>query len=325
MGDILVFVEHKDESVRKVSYEVLSAGKELKNFYSSRLYAAVIGCGVERISSELKKHADFILTVDEEELRDFVSENYAYVLSQLVQKYKISVVLGSHTGYGKPVLCTLAALLDWAILADLTGFEILGEKILFKKPFFGGRIVSHLSISGDTNAVLTFRPKSLKTGEGDFSGEIVRERIEIKKDERIRLLKSERKEGKKVDIQEADFIICGGRGMKSPENFRILEEIAEIMGGRVGASRSVVDAKWRDYDEQIGKSGKTVSPTIYIGCGVSGAIHHTMGIDTSKTIVAINIDPNAPIFSIADYGIVDDLFTILPLLKEELKKAKEQT
>ncbi|MCX5798060.1 MAG: electron transfer flavoprotein subunit alpha/FixB family protein, partial [Proteobacteria bacterium] len=122
----------------------------------------------------------------------------------------------------------------------------------------------------------------------------------------------------------ADFIICGGRGMKGPENFQILEEIADIMGGRVGASRAVVDSKWREYDDQVGKSGKTVSPKLYIGCGVSGALHHTMGMDTSKVIVAINKDPNAPIFQYADYGIVDDLFNILPFLKEELKRAKEE-
>jgi electron transfer flavoprotein alpha subunit len=125
-------------------------------------------------------------------------------------------------------------------------------------------------------------------------------------------------------LQEADFIICGGRGMKDPGNFKILEEIAEIMDGRVGASRAVVDAKWRDYDDQVGKSGKTVSPKLYIGCGVSGALHHTMGMDTSKVIVAINKDPNALIFQYADYGIVDDIFDILPVLQEELKITKQE-
>jgi electron transfer flavoprotein alpha subunit len=129
---------------------------------------------------------------------------------------------------------------------------------------------------------------------------------------------------KKVDLQEADFIICGGRGMKGPEQFMVLEEIAHVMGGRVGASRAVVDSKWREYDDQVGKSGKTVSPKLYIGCGVSGALHHTMGMDTSKVIVAVNKDPNAPIFSYADYGIVDDLFNILPALKEELAKTKQE-
>jgi electron transfer flavoprotein alpha subunit len=129
---------------------------------------------------------------------------------------------------------------------------------------------------------------------------------------------------KKVDLQEADFIICGGRGMKGPENFQLLEDIAHIMEGRVGASRAVVDSKWREYDDQVGKSGKTVSPKLYIGCGISGALHHTMGMDTSKVIVAVNKDPNALIFSYADYGIVDDLFNILPALKEELAKSKQE-
>jgi electron transfer flavoprotein alpha subunit len=138
----------------------------------------------------------------------------------------------------------------------------------------------------------------------------------------MRTVSVEKNPSRKVDLQEADCIICGGRGMKGAEEFQLLEEIAVLMGGRVGASRAVVDSKWRDYDDQIGKSGKTVSPKLYMGCGLSGALHHIMGMDTSKVIVAINKDPNAPIFQYADYGVIEDLFNILPALKEELKIAK---
>jgi electron transfer flavoprotein alpha subunit len=172
--------------------------------------------------------------------------------------------------------------------------------------------------------IITFRPNSFAIEKRQVGGEIVEEAVEIMKDQRLTTLKLNKGSNHKVDLQEADFIICGGRGMKGSEHFRILEEIAHIMNGRVGASRAVVDSKWREYDDQVGKSGKTVAPKVYIGCGVSGALHHTMGMDTSKTIVAINKDPNAPIFQYADYGIVDDLFTILPALKEELKKTKEE-
>jgi len=153
---------------------------------------------------------------------------------------------------------------------------------------------------------------------------VIDERLEISMDSRINTNRIDKGGSKKVDLQEADFIICGGRGMKGPENFNILEEIAEILGGRVGASRAVVDSKWRDYEDQVGKSGKTVSPKLYIGCGVSGALHHTMGMDTSKVIVAVNKDPNALIFQYADYGIVDDLFNILPALKDGLKNLKQE-
>jgi electron transfer flavoprotein alpha subunit len=323
-GDIFAYIELKDTSVRKVSYEVLSAGRKLRDTFSSKLFAVVIGFGVDPLKDELKKYADSVIVVDDEVFKEFTLDTYSSALYDLVQKFEPSVILGSHTGYSKFILPKVSGILDWAILADLTGFETEKERILFRKPLFGGRVISFVEVKDGKKMVLTFRPNSFSVSEPGLAGEVQAERVEVKKDERVRFLSSQKKEGKKADLQEADFIICGGRGMKSPENFKILEEIAEIMGGRVGASRSVVDAKWRDYEEQIGKSGKTVSPVLYIGCGVSGAIHHTMGIDTSKTIVAINSDPNAPIFSIADYGIVDDLFVILPILKEELKKAKEE-
>jgi electron transfer flavoprotein alpha subunit len=171
--------------------------------------------------------------------------------------------------------------------------------------------------------LITFRPNSFSVEKLSLSGEIVEEKIDIFKDQKFNVLSVNKGGIEKVDLQEADFIICGGRGMKGPENFQVLEEIANIMGGRVGASRAVVDSKWREYDDQVGKSGKTVSPKLYIGCGVSGALHHTMGMDTSKIIVAVNKDPNAPIFNYADYGIVDDLFNVLPLLKQELAKSKQ--
>jgi electron transfer flavoprotein alpha subunit len=171
---------------------------------------------------------------------------------------------------------------------------------------------------------ITFRPNSFSVEKRGLSGEIVEEQVEITLDPRLRTVSIEKNLSRKVDLQEADFIICGGRGMKGAEEFQLLEEIAGLMGGRVGASRAVVDSKWRDYDDQIGKSGKTVSPKLYIGCGVSGALHHIMGMDTSKVIVAINKDPNAPIFQHADYGITEDLFNVLPALKEELKIVKEE-
>ncbi|MCX7856408.1 MAG: electron transfer flavoprotein subunit alpha/FixB family protein [Deltaproteobacteria bacterium] len=322
--DVLVYIELKDRSVRKVSYEAIEAGKRLRKFFSSKLHVAIIGFQVEILAEYVKGHADYVHVVDEEYLTDFTIDNYAEILHMLVEKTSSSFVIGSHAGYGRFILPKLSGMLDWAILADVTGFELENGRLLFKKPLFGGRVLSYVEVKEGNKVVTTLRPNSFSVSEPSLSGEVIREKIETKKDKKIRFLRAERKEEKKVDLQEADFIICGGRGMKAPENFKILEEIADIMGGRVGASRSVVDANWREYEEQIGKSGKTVSPVLYIGCGVSGAIHHTMGIDTSKTIVAINSDPNAPIFNIADYGIVDDIFAILPVLKEELKKAKEE-
>jgi electron transfer flavoprotein alpha subunit len=231
------------------------------------------------------------------------------------------MVFGASTITGKDLFPRLAARLKTAIIADAVGIDS-GEEIKIKKPLFGGRIISWTGCAA--SPLITFRPNSFSIEKRSTSGEIIEETLSLTPDPRLTVQSTQKDTAGKVDLQEADFIICGGRGMKGPEHFSLLEEIASTMRGRVGASRAVVDNKWREYDDQIGKSGKTVSPKIYIGCGVSGALHHTMGMDTSKTIIAINKDPTAPIFESADYGIVDDLFVILPILKDELKKAKEE-
>ncbi|MCS7280314.1 MAG: electron transfer flavoprotein subunit alpha/FixB family protein [Desulfobacterota bacterium] len=324
VNDVLAYVELKNNSVRKVSYEVLEVGNRLKESFGSKLYAALLGYGVESQAEDLKEYVDFVIVVDDERLKDFILHSYASALFSLVEKFRFSFILGPHTGYSRFLLPKVSCMLDWAIVADITGLEMKDGNLFFKKPLFGGRVISTSFLEGEKKAVVTVRPNSFPLAKKGSKGEVLKEEVVIKENPKIKFLRSEKKEEKKVALEEADFVICGGRGMRSPENFKILEEIAEIMGGRVGASRSVVDAKWRSYEEQIGKSGKTVSPLLYIACGISGAIHHTMGIDSSKTIVAINSDPNAPIFNIADYGIIDDLFEILPLLKEELKKAKEE-
>jgi electron transfer flavoprotein alpha subunit len=210
------------------------------------------------------------------------------------------------------------------MLSDAVGIDFHENGVKIKKPLFGGKIISWITCKDGSRLFVTFRPNSFAVEKRELNGEIIEEQFDGVKDPKVNVIRTEKHVSKKVDLQEADFIICGGRGMKGPEHFQALEEIADIMGGRVGASRAVVDSKWREYEDQVGKSGKTVSPKLYIGCGVSGALHHTMGMDTSKVIVAVNKDPNAPIFHYADYGIVDDLFAILPFLKEELKKTKEE-
>lgn len=322
--DVVVFVECKEDSARKVSLELLSKGKELAEKVSSSLIGVIIGYGITPIGEEIKNYADKVILIEHEELKDYRWDTYVAAMEHVMRKYEPWVTLGGSTMMGKDLFPRLAARLDAGIVCDALGISVDEGMVKIRKPLFGGRIISWMVGTQGSGLLLTFRPNSFAVEHRQLSGEIIRENIEILRDPRINVLNVERAASKNIDLQEADFIICGGRGMKGPEHFRILEEIAEVMGGRVGASRAVVDSKWRDYDDQIGKSGKSVSPKIYIGCGVSGALHHTMGMDTSKVIVAINKDANAPIFQYADYGIVDDLFTILPILKEELKKVKEK-
>jgi electron transfer flavoprotein alpha subunit len=322
--DIFVFVECKDGGVRKASFELLSMGKGLAEQFSSRLYAVLLGDEVAEIAQELKPFSDVVLVVNRGELKNYRNDTHVSVLEQLIRKYNPYLVFGPSTVTGKDLFPRLAARIKSALVSDAVGIAVDGDGIKIKKPLFGGKITSWVGCGKGTTTLVTFRPNSFAVEKRSLNGEIVEETPDITVDPRITVISVDKGATKKVDLQEADFIICGGRGMKEPAGFTILEEIAEMMGGRVGASRAVVDAKWREYDDQIGKSGKTVSPKLYIGCGVSGALHHIMGMDTSKVIVAVNRDPNAIVFQYADYGVVDDVFTFLPALKAELKKTKEE-
>ncbi len=322
--DIFVFIECKDDVPRKVSFELLSKGKEITEKFSSTLYAVVMGYQVKGITEVVRAFSDKVIVVDQEGLADYRWDTYVQAMESLIRKYQPAMVFGASTVTGKDFFPRLAARLKGAIVSDAVGIIIEGEGVKIRKPLFGGKIISWIACAREFTAFVTFRPNTFSIESGSLNGELIEEQIEVVKDPRFGIVSVERGDSKKVDLQEADFIICGGRGMKGPENFKLLEEVAEIMGGRVGASRAVVDAKWREYEDQVGKSGKTVSPKLYMGCGVSGALHHTMGMDTSKVIVAINKDPNALIFQYADYGIVDDLFNILPVLKEELINLKKE-
>jgi electron transfer flavoprotein alpha subunit len=321
---VFVFIECKEGAIRKASFELLSKAKEVAEKISAESYAILIGSNVKQTAEELKTYSDKVIVVDKEILKEYRWDTYTQVMEYLVKKYNPKMVFGASTITGKDLFPRLAARLEMPIVSDAIGIDFEGEEMKIKKPLYGGKIISWVSFKGSKNTILTFRPNTFLIEKKMLNGEIIEETIDVQKDTRINVTGIQKAGTKKIDLQEADFIICGGRGMKGPDNFQALEEIADVMGGRAGASRAVVDAKWRDYDDQIGKSGKTVSPKLYIGCGISGALHHTMGMDTSKIIVAINKDPNAPIFQYADYGIVDDIFNILPILKEELKKTKEE-
>ena len=284
----------------------------------------VIGHGIRQTAEELRAWADKVIAVENEALKEYRWDSYTGVMEALIKKYEPNMVFAASTITGKDLFARLAARLDVPIVSDAIGIDYEGENLRIKKPLFGGRIISWMGCRSSETALITFRPNTFSIEKKALAGEVIEETLEVLEDPRVNILGVSKAAVKKVDLQEADFIICGGRGMKAPECFQMLEDVADVMGGRVGASRAVVDAKWRDYDDQIGKSGKTVSPKLYIGCGISGALHHTMGMDTSKVIVAVNKDPNAPIFQYADYGVVDDLFDILPILKEELRKTKEE-
>ncbi|MCX7965102.1 MAG: electron transfer flavoprotein subunit alpha/FixB family protein [Syntrophorhabdaceae bacterium] len=322
--DICIFIECKDGNIRKTNFELLSKADELSKKMASNLLAVIIGKDISSLADGITSYADRIVVVDDDVFKDYRCDVFTDTMEKITKKYDPFLIIGASTITGKDLFPRFAARIGAAFISDATGIELDEKGLKVRKPIYGGKIISWVSPKNAERVVITFRPNSFAIENGKRSGEIIKEKIDAEMDPRINLINITKGQSKKVDLQEADFIICGGRGMKDPENFKLLEEIAEIIGARVGASRAVVDSKWRDYEDQIGKSGKTVSPKLYIGCGVSGALHHTMGMDTSKVVVAINKDPNALIFQYADYGIVDDLFNILPALKEELISAKKE-
>lgn len=322
--NICVFIECKENAVRKTNFELLTKAKELSENLSSGVFAVMVGKEIAKLAEDIKAYADKIIVVDDDMFFHYRWDTYTSALEDIIKKYSPFLVMGASTITGKDLFPRLAARINAAFISDATGIEVNAGGLKVKKPIYGGKIISWVTPKKADFTIVTFRPNSFSIEKGEKTAEIIEEKLNVRLDDRMKLIDIVKGQAKKVDLQEADFIVCGGRGMKDPENFKLLEEIAEIIDGRVGASRAVVDSKWRDYEDQIGKSGKTVSPKLYIGCGVSGALHHTMGMDTSKVVVAINRDPNALIFQYADYGIVDDLFNILPALKEELKLAKKE-
>ncbi|MDD3846183.1 MAG: electron transfer flavoprotein subunit alpha/FixB family protein [Syntrophorhabdaceae bacterium] len=322
--DVLVFIECRDSMPRKASLELLSVGRDMASKFSSTLLAVMLGSGLKEAADVVSRYADKTILVDNGSFADYGWDIYGSALEEILRKYEPMIVLGTSSVTGKDLFPRMAARLQAAMVSDAVGVDLGGEGVKIKKPLFGGKVISWLAPSSDSTVIVTFRPNSFAVADAGQRGDIIEEGAAGTRNPAMKTLSSGKTGSVKVDLQEADFIICGGRGMKSAEHFAVLDEIADLMGGRTGASRTVIDSKWREYDDQIGKSGKTVSPKLYIGCGLSGALHHIMGMDTSKVIVAINKDPNAPIFQYADYGIVDDLFAILPPLRDQLKKTREE-
>lgn len=324
MSGIWVIGEQRDQNLRKVSFELLAQGRKIADQWGEELNVILLGDGVASLADVLVQHgADAVYLADAPSLAEYHSEAYSQVITKLLRETAPKVVLLGHTAVGKDLAPRLAESLGSGLVGDCVDLEIEDRSILFTKPVYAGKAFSKSRCAGEM-IMATLRPNVFPKSEGNKPGQGKIIRLEVASDSQS--LKSIIKEvikrvTGKVELTEADIIVSGGRGMKGPENFKILEELAETLGAAVGASRAAVDAGWREQPYQVGQTGKTVSPTLYIACGISGAIQHLAGMSSSKYIVAINKDPEANIFKVADYGIVGDLFKVVPLLNEELKKA----
>lgn len=327
MGSILVFIEQRNAKIKKVSFEALGVARRLADRINSNVVALLIGDHLDDLIKEISRYgADRIYLADDPIFSRYSSEGYLSVISDLSQQIRPTAILFGATAMGKDLAPRLAARLKTGIASDCISIDINESGlIVVMRPMYGGKLWAEITFSSPVFQTVTLRPNVFSAVDPKERSDVKIEKIPIRIDHnkiRARVKEFVASAGFTVELTEAGIIVSGGRGLKAPENFKVIEELAQVLGAAVGASRAAVDAGWKPHSYQVGLTGKTVSPTLYIACGISGAIQHQAGMSSSKYIVAINKDPKAPIFRIANYGIVGDLFEIIPLLTEEIKRVK---
>lgn len=315
--NVLVYVEMKDGKLRNVSFEALSVAGKLAD--GGKVIAALFGSGSSEFVKEVNQYGpDQVYVLEDEALSVYTTDAYSQALCQLIEEVQADIILLGHTALGKDVTPRVAARLGAGLVSDCTGVDVEDGNIVFTRPIYAGKAFQKKEFTKG-KVFATLRPNNFELKENPVQAEVVSFHPVIK-DLRTMVKEIVRKTASGVDLSEAKVIISGGRGVKSKDGLKPLQELAEVLGGAVGASRGACDAEFCDYSLQIGQTGKVVTPDLYIACGISGAIQHLAGMSNSKVIVAINKDPEAPIFQVADYGIVGDLFEVVPLLTEEFKK-----
>ena len=327
--DLWVYVETKEDgSAKNVGLELLSPGRDLADKQGGRLVAIVIGSGVEQAVSDASAHgADQVIVVDSPEFKDYTTDAYTAAMYYLIDKYGPTTLLIGATPDGRDMGPRLACRIKTGLTADCTGLDIDPESgnVAWTRPAFGGNLMATILCPDHRPQIGTVRPGVFKkSAPAEPKAEIIREEFHVAPEQiRTELLEVIREAaGELVDLEGADIIVSGGRGVGGPEGFAPVKALADVLGATVGASRAAVDSGWISHAHQVGQTGKTVAPKLYIACGISGAIQHLAGMSGSDCIVAINKDPDAPIFDVADYGIVGNLFEVLPALTEEIKKLK---
>lgn len=325
---IWVFAEQREGVIAPVVFELLGKGRELADQMGAELSAVLLGSGIDALCAELIAHgADQVIVVDDPELKHFRDERYAKALTEMANKYKPSIILAGATVIGRSFIPRVAVQLKTGLTADCTGLEYDSEtgNLMQTRPAFGGNIMATIITANHRPQMATVRHKVMNplTRDDSRSGIVLREQVNFDLDEELSIWQGfEKEKTTLVNITEANLIVAGGRGLKDSKNFYLIEELAEALDGAVGASRAAVDAEWIPYSHQVGQTGKTVKPNIYIAAGISGAIQHLAGMSSADYIIAINKDPDAPIFKVADLGIVGDLFEVLPKLTKKVKELR---
>jgi electron transfer flavoprotein alpha subunit len=318
---ILAILEQRDNKLKRSAFEVVSTVVKLAGDLNLETEALVIGNDIENISEVGKYGITKIVHFRNKHLVNYSTSAYTKIVCDYAVASGVSYFILAGTSLGKDLAPHISGRLNAGCLMDCISLDSSSGEVIATRPIYAGKALIDVKLNSEIK-VFVLRPNVFKPEIRDENASV---NVETKNvdhpDLSTRVIEIKKSEGK-IDVAEADIIVSGGRGLKAAENFQLVEELADALGAAVGASRAVVDAGWRDHREQVGQTGKTVSPTLYVACGISGAIQHLAGMSTSKYIVAINKDKDAPIFSVADYGIAGDIFEILPALTEEIKKVK---
>ncbi|MCL1992600.1 MAG: electron transfer flavoprotein subunit alpha/FixB family protein [Spirochaetes bacterium] len=323
---IFVFIQQVDGKISGVSYELVSEARRLADARGCGVTAVILGHNIKELCGRLSKYgADSIIAVDDPALEVYATEPYTHALSEVVNAKKPDIVLFGATAIGRDIAPRVSARIHTGLTADCTKLEIDPEtkNLKMTRPAFGGNIMATILCPEHRPQMATVRPGVMQRNAINAPREAAVEFFTVAGLAgrlNVEILEVVKKTAQKIDIQDAKVLVSGGRGIGGPQNFKILEDLAGAIGGTVSSSRACVDAGWAEKDRQVGQTGKTVRPNLYIACGISGAIQHLAGMEESEVIVAINKDENAPIFDAADFGVVGDVAKIVPLLTEELKK-----
>jgi electron transfer flavoprotein alpha subunit len=325
---IMIYAEYRHGKVAPVSFELLGIGRRLADQQKVPLSAVLLGSAMDGAAEDLVSYgADVVYRVDDPALEFFTDEIYGNILEDVIREHKPEIVLAGATAIGRSFIPLVATALATGLTADCTQLAIRPEDgvLLQTRPAFGGNIMATIECPYTRPQMATVRPRVMKTTtpDPDRRGDIIDYRPQAERlQSRVRVLRNVLEEQDQVNITEGDIIVAGGRGLDNEKGFELIRQLADAVGGAVGASRAAVDSAWIQYPHQVGQTGKTVNPKLYIACGISGAIQHVVGMQSSETIVAINKDPHAPIFDVATYGIVGDLFEVVPKLIEKIKEKK---
>jgi len=323
---VCVITEFREGAFRRVSFEIASEGRRLADELGEPLVALALGESIGDLAADLGNYGiEKVYLVEAPNLKDYRAETYVPVAAEIVEKLDPKVILTPASVDGKDFSARLAARLGAGLATDCTELKVEGGSLKAKRPMYAGKAFAWYEWSDGTwPQMASCRPNVMDCLAPDSAkkAEVEKPEVEVAEGNKTQVVSIEKDAGGKLDLTEAEIIISGGRGMKGPENFAMLEELATLLKAAVGASRSAVDSGWRPHADQVGQTGKVVTPNLYIACGISGAIQHLAGMSSSKYIVAVNKDPEAPIFTKADYGIVEDLFQFLPSFIEEVKTLK---